>query len=511
VLGLVRYAGNAFAPINRIPPEVFSLIPNYWKDQGIERDLIALTHVCRGWREIFISRPSLWTYLDCRNTDKTRVYVERSRSFPLKIFLRTSKCISYYNDALLAVVPHTNRLGSLTICTLPNTLSDLLSRFLLPAPLLTELKIVLDPDSYGPSPIVPNTPLPELPSPLCKLSLSSVVTRLPWRNLSHLTVFEFRHVPEAIDPLFVTGLLDFFDSTPLLNRISLHDSIPTPLDVPAGRVVPLLHLQELIICGLPAHYNFIKHLIIPTASFVDLDFDFSTDTTPVPAYLANNFNNLHNITTIYLSLDRLSSHRRMRLVGPNGELRMSGSWAAETHSAAERQFLWSLREFDLSKTRRLGVSKFPPSPRKEIENSPIFQTLLLMKHLRTLTLIEVRDPSFIFSLNPGKNKSHTLLCPELEELVLYIRQQSWSYLRELMEMASERAKNHVKLSSITIVSLDEICPKEEVFRLRRCVSHVEYKLDVEPPRWNSVNDAEEWDGLQFSIDGESDGGSESDW
>ena len=515
MLRLVRCAGNAFAPINRIPPEVFSLIPNYWKDQGMERDLIALTHVCRDWREIFTSRSSLWTYLDCTNTDKTRVYVERSRSFPLKIFLRTSKCISYSNDALLAAVPHTNRLGSLTICVFSDTLSDLLNLFPFPAPLLTELKVVLNSrgPGPGPGPVIPNTLFPGHLSPLRKLSLSSVVTRLPWRNLSHLTVFEFRHVPGAIDPLFVAGLLDFFESTPLLNRISLHDSVPTSFNVPTGRLVPLLHLEELIICGLPAHSNFIKHLIIPTASFVDLDFNFSTDSTPVPACLANNFNNLHDITTIYLFLDRSSSYRRMRLIGPNGELRMSGSWADEARSSsvAGRQFFWSLREFDLSKTRRLGVSKFPSSPGKEIENSPIFQTLLLMKHLRTLTLIEVRDPSFIFSLNPGKNKSHTVLCPELEELILYVTQEDWSYLRELMEMASERAKNHVKLSSITFVSLDEICPKEEVFRLRRCVSHVEYKLDDKPPSWSGIKDAEEWDELRPSVRDESDDGSESDW
>jgi len=463
----------------------------------MDQDLIALTHVCRGWREIFISRSSLWTYLDCENVDKTRVYVERSRSFPLKVFLRKWKRISDCDDALLAVVPHTNRLGSLTICTLPNTLSDLLSQFTFPAPLLTELEIILVFQDHSPGPVIPNTPLPGLPSPLCKLSLSRVVTRLPWRNLSHLTVFEFRHVPGAIDPLFVAGLLDFFESTPLLNRISLHDSIPTSFNIPAGRVVPLLHLRELIICGLPAHSNFIKHLIIPTASFVGLDFDFSTDSTPVPACLANNFNNLHHIDTIYLIPDRFSSYRRMRLIGPNGELRMSGSWAARIHSSsvAGRQFFWSLREFDLSKTRRLGVSNFSSSPGKEIENCPIFQTLLLMKHLRSLTLIDVCDPSFIFSLNPGKNKSHTILCPELEELVLYVTQRGWSYLRELMEMASERAKSLVKLSSITIVSLGEMCPKEEVFKLRRCVSHVEYKLEVKPPCWNDVSGAEDWDEL----------------
>ena len=60
---------NTLAPINRIPPEVLSLIPDYSDEDDPDQVSIALTHVCHSWREIFISRSSLWTYLDLKNVD----------------------------------------------------------------------------------------------------------------------------------------------------------------------------------------------------------------------------------------------------------------------------------------------------------------------------------------------------------------------------------------------------------------------------------------------------------
>ena len=86
VLGLIRFAKNSFAPINRIPPEVLSLIPDCNDStHAADRELIRLTHVCRGWRDTFISRSSLWTKLDFPSVEKTRMYIQRSKSSPLKV------------------------------------------------------------------------------------------------------------------------------------------------------------------------------------------------------------------------------------------------------------------------------------------------------------------------------------------------------------------------------------------------------------------------------------------
>lgn len=97
VFSLVLSMKNMFAPINRIPPEALSLIPDHWGHQA-EKDIIGLTHVCHGWREIFTSRSSLWTHLDCKDTEKIRVYIDRSRSHSLEISLKKLKDTSTLND-----------------------------------------------------------------------------------------------------------------------------------------------------------------------------------------------------------------------------------------------------------------------------------------------------------------------------------------------------------------------------------------------------------------------------
>ena len=89
---------NKFAPINKIPPDVFFLIPEYLEDSEDE-NLIKMTHVCRGWREVLIARPSLWVRLYCKNTDRTRAYIERSKSSLLELSLYKREATTYLEDA----------------------------------------------------------------------------------------------------------------------------------------------------------------------------------------------------------------------------------------------------------------------------------------------------------------------------------------------------------------------------------------------------------------------------
>ena len=120
MLSLVRSVKNAFAPINGTPADVFSLIPNYLEDSDNDEGLVKLTHVCHGWREIFISRPLLWTRLDYTSVEKTKAYIERSRSSPLKICLGQVNSTSYREEALILTVPHVGRLRSLFVSGEPN-------------------------------------------------------------------------------------------------------------------------------------------------------------------------------------------------------------------------------------------------------------------------------------------------------------------------------------------------------------------------------------------------------
>jgi hypothetical protein len=191
VLGLVRSLKNSLAPINRIPPEVLSLIPDYHDKRRLDQNLIALTHVCRSWRDIFTSRSSLWTKLDFTNVDKTRTYIQRSRSSPLEIHLEASTGYGdYRDDAFSLVIPHLHRLKSLTISA--NFLPDILRHFRYHAPLLEKLAIDIN-GSFNP--VLDSTLFNGDLSSLRELRLGGVITHLPWNNMTNLKVLNLSSRP----------------------------------------------------------------------------------------------------------------------------------------------------------------------------------------------------------------------------------------------------------------------------------------------------------------------------
>ena len=294
VLSIIRFAKNTFAPVNRIPSEVLSLIPDYLEIQDAE--LIMLTHVCRIWREIFKSRSSLWVSLHCRDVEKTRVYIQRSKSSPLKVSLTTS---NYHSNALLLVVPHINRLSSLSAWGSADIVPDLIRNFSDPAPLLQGLKI---------GPLSDNTHTPTLFATLFNGDISSLrelfiagVTHLPWRNMSNLKVLELYHDPGIADTLFVTQLLDFIENAPLLSDTTLY-SIPASSNIPSRGVVPIPHLKKLTLYSPSEGSTFLRYLSIPTGASLVIDFLRRGGSPSIPGCLPQNFDNLNNLSDIHQPL-----------------------------------------------------------------------------------------------------------------------------------------------------------------------------------------------------------------
>ena len=93
--------------------------------------------------ELSISRPSLWNLLDCVDVDKTRAYLKRSKSLPLKVFLKKDEKGTHYpNDALQLVDPHIRRVWTLiVVADRENVLPDLVTHFSHRLPLLENLLI----------------------------------------------------------------------------------------------------------------------------------------------------------------------------------------------------------------------------------------------------------------------------------------------------------------------------------------------------------------------------------
>ena len=76
-----------------------------------EGDVFSASQVCRRWRGVLISSPSLWTKFPCRHTFRTSISLERCKSMPIQLTFDQQSSIEVLEYILL----RQNGLVSLTI------------------------------------------------------------------------------------------------------------------------------------------------------------------------------------------------------------------------------------------------------------------------------------------------------------------------------------------------------------------------------------------------------------
>ena len=461
---------NSLAPINKLPPEVLSLIPDHYREDRTDRDLIASTHVCRRWRDIFTSNSSLWTQFDLTNINKTRTYIQRSRCSSLKFYFGRSKVI---DEVFTLITPHICRSKSLTIDA--RVLPIFLRNLRHPMPLLEKLDIKCLGDQ-----VLDNTLFHRDLSSLRELRLHGVITHFPWANLSNLRVVDLRLHFHSYG---TTKILDFFVSAPLLHTVSLRYSIPVSSDFPPKRIVPLYHLKAFSIITNSSPSTFLHHLHIPAGASVILEFPSNGSKSPFPDYLPKrcpNSDHIYHITAINLFFN--STGTSLRLSGPSGNLRLLNSWRFDPREAAGPIFRSLLPV--ISTIERLTIFGYKPQEPTKIENCPIFQTLLSANHLRTLILADCASSQLARVLDPSQNPAGLVLCHNMENLVFYAKSLSLLSVASLIKMAKNRVSRGAKLSSITIVEPGGPVPR--VFELRKYVTRMDHRIDDAWPAWDDI-------------------------
>ena len=453
---------NMLAPINKIPPEILAFIPDFWNTYKRDRKVIVLTHVCRAWREVFVSRSSLWTNFDCLDPEKTRVYFERSKFSPINLSLDLREGIPSYNS-LFQLIPHvTGRLKSVFIMgPLDNVEVDthVISRLTHPAPLLEHLTICSNP-SIAPDlcPALPPALFSGDLSSLRTLCLESVHTELPWRNMINLTSFILHCIPPGA--VSVERILDFFENAPYLEEVEFCFTTLTA-GAQNGRLVSLACLKSMCIEDDGPPPVLLDHLLIPAGAKLEIQADMLSSL--IGAHLPRSFDNLKNLsnfTTIQLNIGPSPS---MKFSGPNGAVKTS------LPGGSVDLVLEFLAKLDTSKTEWFEIDwGHSPSGRS------FYQALLRMKDLRTLTLSKCRSLEvFIRALQPATSPTEVVVCPKLEKLVLVLHPyEMMSHITSVIEMAAARALRGEKLRTVRIVG-GRNATTFDVAELRKHVYNVE--------------------------------------
>jgi len=460
---------NRLAPINQIPPEVLALIPDSWdlhRGPQIDQGLVGLTHVCRTWREIFISRSSLWTNFDCRDTEKTHVYLERAKSSPIYLWLEREGDLSL-RDPFLQIIPQAiGQLKYLSIKGTSENLQDITAHLSLPAPLLERLYINggFEPEP-GPYPTLTAAIFNGDLSSLRQLRLQQVCTELPWRNMINLTSFVLGYIPP--DSTSTTQLLDFFESAPHLRKVQLIDATPFS-NGQNGRLVAPAYLEKMDFHGGGPSSLLLDHLLIPVHAKLGIHRDCIGPTLDdhLPRSL-DNLRNLSNFTDVYVG----ELYPCVRIRGPNGQFYMTTSNRNSTRVVVE-----FLARFDVSKTERLEIAN-----NNHLSSGPPYQALLAMERLRTLVLSHCYDTkAYVRALEPNPSLSDSVVCPKLEELVFAPPDDRKGFdIESVIEMAKARASRGVKLRIIRIVGGQDELEPEAVSELGKHVLRVEYGPEVD--------------------------------
>jgi len=465
ILHLIRSWRNTIAPINRIPPEILSLIPDFFDVDKRGEDVIALTHVCRAWRKVFTSRPALWVNidLDSMGEDQALVYLERSKSSPINLSLYRDD--GGYPHNLFKIIPQViGQLKSLSINGTPEGLQDIIAHLTGPAPLLEHMRVCGDTLRVSDRYLVFTSSLfnGDLSS-LRKLSLDCVHTELPWKNMVNLTSFALVNTPP--DEISVTQLLDFFENAPHLREVDLHFATPTP-GAQSRQLVSLTCLKRMKISNSGPPSVLLDHLLIPVGAELVLKADLLNSLVGnlLPRSL-DNLDNLSNFTAIKLSIDE--SCACMTFSGPNGQVIVIPTIPQGDKT---RLAFRSLAQLDISRTERFRIRNGRSLPR-----DVFYRALLPLKKLRALVLYRCYNPHiFIYTLYPSKSSPEAVVCPKLEEVVLCDSHRVGFDVRNIIKMVKARASRGKKLKTIRIIDGWYKPDPEDMLELRRHVGHAEY-------------------------------------
>ncbi|KDQ51397.1 hypothetical protein JAAARDRAFT_41247 [Jaapia argillacea MUCL 33604] len=252
---------NSLVPVSRLPPEVLANIFVQHASQtglssppissGCSVDWIAVTHVCRHWREVALATPRLWCSLPFQRPKWVPEMIVRSRLAPLHVTVNRRTMTSQYPRPLPQIhsaLEHMSRIRSLVL-ELPA--SDLRTLSLSPpAPALNTLTLF----NWG----TRNTfPIPEdafgLVTPsLRRLDLTGCTPSWGSPMFNGLTSLRVKNnsVAESGRPTF-TRLLEILSGNPQLESLALIDCLSSPSSDshprnPAVRLPMLtfLHLED---------------------------------------------------------------------------------------------------------------------------------------------------------------------------------------------------------------------------------------------------------------------------
>jgi hypothetical protein len=484
----IRFALNGFSPINRcLPLEVLGVIPSFLVR---DRDRIIATHICRHWRNAFLSTPSLWSNISTfEHPEKTKAYLERSGDTSLDISVAAHKLQT--RDAIASfriLCPPSNRWRTATFLK-GHPGEDIFTIINNPCPRLTELylEIPRGTTSHG---------IEDLSGfPLLK----SLTLIGDMRHLRFSQPFNLRKlgVSRDVREFPLPFLLELLAKIPLLEELEVITTGAAHTIVEADAITPVVlkHLQHIVFRGARSEFPRTLTALITYPNHTKITL---THRLPYAAPNSPQLNTHRHMFPLGMQLPTTSPPKFIRYRDVHDEdasetrcyidlisvddqhtsIENRYGWPDKyTPEAAERfaiemshvQCLGFLRTFDLSFVERFCVEQCSPDP------GLIEKVMGDMTNLGTLVVVD-GYPCGVFT-GLEVNEPPAITCPLLRRLV--VRQDLGIYMHwhMLLPIVEGRAARGSPLERVTLTSVFKSLPKESEEFMERLERTAEVTYD----------------------------------
>ncbi|KAF9644114.1 hypothetical protein BDM02DRAFT_3272656 [Thelephora ganbajun] len=467
---------NILAPVNKLPPEILSQIPQFFPI----RDLVVATQVCRYWRTTFISCGPLWCNINCERGPEALTCLHRSRSSPIHVRVR-----KFPNDEVLArLSPHIERIKTLHLQSRWSVAQSVFTRFTDPAPNLETLTVICRPSTAAVGP-VPSTLLTGNLPKLRSLILIGFSSDLANFVLPNLTYFEMSNVTSTPLLMSLSNLLTFFERSPLLESVRVDFHGECVRDAPKHKIISLKALKTLYISGsgLVGHGDdsLLARLELPRGVDVTvmlLILDGSSN--PIACAIPPHPDRLPFISgTKRVHAELLPGHGRytFRFSGENGKVTVMARWPITNLNLGDLLMgsIQSFLPFSTEGAEELCIQGYQAPANLYLPAMRAFDSL---PNLRSILMVHCDNTVLLRAL---RQPTRNLIVPELRTMKLYLDPQREVSGEDLMELVKCRASSGARMEELSIVSSEVIVPVAEVMALRPYVGLVEYKMDDSIP------------------------------
>ena len=497
VLPKLRFLESTLQPINRLPKDIFVLIPRFFASEREDYDafptntpLITMTHVCRSWRTVLLSTPALWTQINfsISKSKQATAFLGRSVEQPIDVY----QFIENEGSAepfLPTTLRNIHRLRRLEIISTHPYLERVLKLFTGSAPELKHLDIMNHLSSTDRDMEFHDTTfggrLPKL------LSLSLHCLRTNFRAFDFPSLRRFCFATET--KTSVQDLTSFFERCPLLEFIQICLFYPPqPPPAPPHKRVRLAALKELKLDGTASACGLLDHLILPKCTELTLRGrltaeEFDTHADPAAQIHPSSIDHLP-VTRGITNAEAMPNS--CILSGPNGRLRFRCSRGDRDNFDANFFTFFSptpasgIRELSIGARIESGNGRRP----WEQTAANVRGAFGVLVKVEDLTIINCKTAPFFAAL--GATADDHIPLPGLRKLTIYVGYGDLD-VSTLVRSAEARLERSQPLGEVTIVFENE--PEADMIpvveSLRGLVGELNYSIGETPElKWDSESE-----------------------